>query len=197
MQDALDALLYVLSHPSLYDPDKITLSGFSAGANIALVVAATAGSGALGPDISIAAVASLYGNPFIGLPCPPAPATKYEDGMILNTGMRRFFYNQYLLPGQDRNVLSLSPGLADVGVWPKRVLVACGDADALWGHGRKLVEKLEKGGHKGVEWMGVEGSAHAFDKNVKTEGARAKRARMNEAVAEMIRSATREGRSQG
>ena len=152
-----------------------------------MVVAVTVGSGAVGSDVAVQAVASLYGNPFIGHPTPPAPSAQFDDGIILSGAIRRFFYNCYILPKQNLAVLGLSPGLADVQCWPARVLVACGDADDLYLPGQLLINRLRAAGHPDADFVPVKRSAHAFDKRARSDVTKTKRDEVYASVSAMIR----------
>ena len=186
-QDALDALMYVLTHPSMYDPTRITVSGFSAGANLAMVLAVTHSADPSLPPVR--AVASLYGNSFIDAPRPPAPSPTFDDGTVVRPAIRAWLYKCYLLPDQDRSALGLSPDHAPIDAYPERVLVTCGEADDLHGPGRRLVDWLQGGGHGGAEFVGVTRGAHAFDKGARTDTLRAKRDGVYARVGAMMREA--------
>lgn len=155
--DALDVYAYIASQPTSFDLSHTTLSGFSAGGNLAMGLAVAL------PASAIKGLISIYGNPAIYEVPPPPPFSTFSAGLILPAFIRTFFYQSLILPGVDRMDLRLSPALAGGERWPEEVFVACGEADSLWQPGKDLVAKLEKDGKK-VGWMSVEDSAHAFDK---------------------------------
>ncbi|KAM0752504.1 alpha/beta-hydrolase [Meredithblackwellia eburnea MCA 4105] len=155
--DAVDIFNYVKSQPASFDPSKITLSGFSAGANISAALAVHYG------PLEIKSYVSFYGNPDISTTVPPPQTSEFEQGVNLPGPMRDLFYAAYMLPDQDRADLRLSPILAPIERWPKHVFITCGTADGLWEPGKRLFEKLKEGGVD-VQWMSVEKAAHGFDK---------------------------------
>jgi len=173
--------------PQHYDPTRITVSGFSAGANLAMVLAVTHSADPSLPPVR--AVASLYGNSFIDAPRPPAPSPTFDDGTVVRPAIRAWLYKCYLLPDQDRSALGLSPDHAPIDAYPERVLVTCGEADDLHGPGRRLVDWLQGGGHGGAEFVGVTRGAHAFDKGARTDTLRAKRDGVYARVGAMMREA--------
>ncbi|KAM0754381.1 alpha/beta-hydrolase [Meredithblackwellia eburnea MCA 4105] len=155
--DAEDIYNHLKSEPSVYDLTRVTLSGFSAGANLAMALSISLPAG------TIHSLATFYGNPNISEPLPPSPEAKFTSGVLAPEALRRLSYDCYLLPSQSRTDVRVSPVLAPVNLWPKNVFVTCGRADTLWSHNQALVDYLEKGG-KDVSWISVSGAAHAFDK---------------------------------
>lgn len=163
-QDAQDILTYITTHSSDFDTEHITVSGFSAGANIAMAAAVNS------PKNLIKGLVSIYGNPDM-TKSYPAPSDIYDSGMILPDWMRAFFYRCLVLPSQGRDDTRLSPAYAEIGRWPERCLFACGTADSLHGPGEEMVRKLKAGRGQGVdvEFLSVKREAHAFDKGIKAE----------------------------
>ncbi|KAL8277715.1 hypothetical protein RQP46_009837 [Phenoliferia psychrophenolica] len=157
--DALDAFAYLASQPAEFSLSQVTLSGFSAGGNLAMALAVSL------PPSSIRGLVSIYANPDISTVPAPPPSKTFTAGLILPPFIRSYFYKALILPSVDRTDTRLSPALAGAERWPENVFVACGSADSLWFPGKDLVEKL-KGMGKHVEWMGVEDAAHAFDKGI-------------------------------
>ncbi|KAK4699593.1 hypothetical protein P7C70_g6665, partial [Phenoliferia sp. Uapishka_3] len=159
--DTLDVFAYVIANPTSFAPNKISVGGFSAGANLgmALVVSDSL------PKDSFTSVISFYGNPNISKPTPSPPSKTFTSGILLPDIVRRIFYASYMLPAVDQKNIGLSPFYAPVDRWPKNILITCGEADSLWVPGKELVDKL-KGKGLEVEWHSVPNAAHAFDKGV-------------------------------
>lgn len=65
-------------------------------------------------------------------------------------------------------------------------MVACGEADDLYGPAVKLVQHLRDGGHPDVQFVSACNMAHGFDKRVQTDETRKARDEMYAKVGEMI-----------
>ncbi len=123
VEDAEDAAAWLASGPKTLPPldlDLLTCSGFSAGGNIALVLALK-----LSPR-RCAGLATLYPPTELHLPddkyeykvkVPPNPNFKY--GVRLPRPLNLFFRKAYIVKGTDDNVKWLSPLNAEVEEFPK------------------------------------------------------------------------------
>lgn len=180
---------YIRSHDSDFDTDHLTLSGFSAGANLAMANAVNAPAG------TVKGVVSFYGNTDM-TKSHTAPDEKiYDSGVILPPWLRKFFYACYILPSQDRADPRLSPAFAAVERWPGHVFLACGTADSLHDAGRSMAAHLSAKGHRDASFESIEEEAHAFDKAPKKETPSAKRKeRMYEMAIAMIKRAHSDNR---
>lgn len=156
-QDVEDLVSYLQAHASDFDVEHLTISGFSAGAGLAMANSVNL------PPGTIAGVVSFYGNPDMARSYP-APDKIHDGGVVLPGWLRSFFYKCLILPGQDRTDSRLSAAYASIERWPKHVYVACGAADNLHDAGQILVKNLKAAGHEDVEFLSVEHEAHAFDK---------------------------------
>ncbi|EXJ78016.1 hypothetical protein A1O3_09175 [Capronia epimyces CBS 606.96] len=159
--DAQDVLSYIQNHSSDFDVSRLTIGGFSAGANLAMALAVTS------PPGSIVGLASFYGNTDLTSVYPAPNEKSYDAGTVLPAWLRRFFYRCYVLPNQDRADPRLSPANAPLDRWPKHVFLACGTADSLHEAGRIMIDRLRESGHRDAEFLSVEREAHAFDKSAK------------------------------
>ena len=123
VEDAEDVAAWAASHPSTLPPlelSRLTLSGFSAGGNIALVLSLK-----LGPE-RCSAVSVLYPPTEMHLPTenvqevwrtPPNPNFKY--GVRLPRPVNIFFRQAYIVEGTDDNVPWISPLNAEADQFPK------------------------------------------------------------------------------
>ena len=112
---------WVLSRPSTLPPVKessLTLTGFSAGGNIANVLALR-----LGPD-RVAGLATFYGpsemhyDPMdLQLKVPPRPT--FKAGVRLPKNFNILARQSYIVHGTDDNAPGVSPIRADASAFPK------------------------------------------------------------------------------
>ncbi|KAI5481168.1 hypothetical protein MNV49_005603 [Pseudohyphozyma bogoriensis] len=158
LNDALDATFY------LVDPARsnasLSLSGFSAGGNLAMVVSTIL------PVGLVKTLAAYY--PLTDMTDSrksPIPQSQRHSGVAVPSWVGRFFYSCYRLRDQSKSDPLVSPAFSDVARWPKHVVVVCGDADDLYESARELVERLRSGGVE-AEFVGVDKGGHAFDKRV-------------------------------
>ena len=121
----------------------------------------------LGPE-RVLGLAGIYGQTtFTTSYEAPRPAGESEAGVTLPPAFRKMSYNSYLLPAIDRSQPIVSTLNAPVAAWPRHIFLGVGDCDTLCVPNKLLHEKLEAGGHRGVELMTVEHVNHGFDKMVK------------------------------
>lgn len=180
IQDTEDVYTYLVQKPMQHDVANIFLSGFSAGGNIALAVAAL-----LGPE-RIKGVMGFY--PSVDLTKEhEAPEKDKMTGINIPKDVRSVFYDSYILPDQPRDDPRISPTFADPKSFPRHVYLACGNADALYEPVVTFVEKLKRAGHEDVEFVTLKKEAHAFDKKTK-EGTEPdnQKARMYAGAVDMI-----------
>ena len=171
LHDAEDALTYVVAHPDLYSPTQICLSGFSAGANLALALS----SNPKNPNISsIAAVLAFY--PPTNLSIQPDQKQSPEPLIGKNpipTFVARVFNKSYIRDSTPTNPLISPLFFPDATIWPKNVLVITAGQDTLCKEGEELAERLQREGKKlgdmdrMVKWKRMTGVGHAWDKAVK------------------------------
>lgn len=155
-------------------PTTLAVSGFSAGANLALVAASALQKSILSQreEGKIDAVLAFY--PIVDMTLAPeakrAPRSSSEDdsaGSAAPPHIARMFKACYLPdPGMYADVRA-SPGLADTEDFPDTVVIVTCDGDKLAPEAMALAErlKLEDKKKKVVSEM-VPGVAHGFDKGV-------------------------------
>ncbi|KAM0321656.1 hypothetical protein ACHAQA_010012 [Verticillium albo-atrum] len=156
--DAEDVLAWVSSQPEKFDVSRISVSGFSAGGNLAL--------GASIGQYSIRHVIAVY---------PPTdlsadPKAKYapdSSGKVIPGWMARIFNDAYMPPGVDRKTPLVSPSFAPGAEFPDNVLIVTGACDSLAMEAEALAKKIEAVPGKHVVCERMEGCNHAWDKNYK------------------------------
>ena len=181
IEDITSLVAYVQAYPDLYDPTKLLIGGFSAGANIALGVTVLLGEEAIraGQPHPLQGVVAFYPpvdlsklrtNPDIIPPPHPVP------GVVLTKSMSTFFDACYFCsspnPGEEKRNPYASPAFADVGTFPAKVLLVSCEYDKLRPSSEEFRAKLqtEGGGNIDIRGRCVEGVAHGWDCVIAKEG---------------------------
>ncbi|KKY21643.1 putative esterase lipase [Diplodia seriata] len=162
VHDAEDAVKYVLANPALYDVARLSLSGFSAGANLALACA-----GALPasfPPGTFGSCLAFY--PPTDLTIEPgekkAPDT---TGKPIPATLARLFDECYIPPGVQPSDPRVSPSHADPGNFAgTTVAVLTGACDGLAPEAEALAAKIEEARETRVVRRRFEGCDHGWDK---------------------------------
>jgi len=181
IEDVASLVTYVQAHPDLYDPNKLLIGGFSAGANIALGVSTFLGDEAIrtGKPHPFQGVVAFYPpvnlarrrlDPEIVPPPHPIPGTLITKHMSSLFDACYFFDSPD--PEGDKHKPCASPIFADVGTFPSKVLLITCEYDNLQPSGEKFREKLknEGSGKMDVRGRGVEGVGHGWDSMIRKEG---------------------------
>ena len=158
--DAEDVVGWVLSQSQRFDVSKVALSGFSAGAALALST-----GNAFGPD-KVRAISCLY-PPVDVAPTPPPKPTPYEprSGVYLSPGVVGLFNSSYVPILSTRAEPRFRIRGLDTSRFPNRIFVATGDVDLLFATAKKYFEELaqtEK--NKKITFVAVPKEEHAWDK---------------------------------
>ncbi|KAJ5895052.1 hypothetical protein N7495_006743 [Penicillium taxi] len=172
-EDAEDVVTWIRSQPDRFDLSHLSLSGFSAGGNIALAISSSSSlfkSTEKGNIFNT--VISFYGITDMALETPikPMPDTS-------NFIMRRIFpsfshlcHKCLLMNGADPTDLRMSPGSADPQNFPDHVLIITAAQCSFAIEGEKLAEKIGSldGGIEGklTVCCRMDGCAHGWDKEV-------------------------------
>ncbi|SNX81970.1 related to triacylglycerol lipase [Melanopsichium pennsylvanicum] len=158
--DAEDVVGWVLSQSQRFDVKNVSLSGFSAGAALAL----SAGN-FYGPE-KIRAISCLY--PAINVaPTPPKKPTPYEprSGFYLSPGIVKLLLECYVPILLTRAEPRFRIKGLNTSRFPNRIFVATGDVDLLHDTAKEYFEELarvEKG--KKITFVSVHREEHAWDK---------------------------------
>ncbi|KAJ5894227.1 hypothetical protein N7495_005918 [Penicillium taxi] len=163
INDVEDIIKWVVSQPTEFDISKISISGFSAGANLALVT-----SSVVFKQGTFHSVIAFY---------PPTdlatdPATKVApdtSGKPIPSWMANFFDDAYMPAGLDRKDPTVSPFYA-AGEWfPDRMLFITCARDNLCHEAEALAQKIKAVPGKDVVCMRMDGCDHGWDKHCKPD----------------------------
>ena len=174
VEDCADAILYISKHlvPEYdIDPEAIYLSGFSAGANLALAsvmllqTPSRWGHEVSTPPPRIRGITMFYPV----LDWSLSLSTKYagcsKPDLALPQSLMRLFDQSYLHPRPDLTDLRLSPGIAPdeyIDALPPIHMCLC-EYDVLLTEGLLFGKRLEGRGKK-VSWRVVKEEQHGWDK---------------------------------
>ncbi|KAH8898528.1 alpha/beta-hydrolase [Thozetella sp. PMI_491] len=162
MNDAEDVLRWIASQSGRFDAKRVAVSGFSAGANLALV-AASALRKTLADLVTMVAVTVLY---------PPVdfsimPAAKTLPGVTPPpVFMVEVMYDAYAPGMAPYTDPCLSPALADPADFPPNVAILACEADYLAPEDMALARKLEDGRETVISRV-LGGVDHGFDKGAR------------------------------
>jgi acetyl esterase/lipase len=164
LEDAEDAVLYVLDRPDEYDVKNIAVSGFSAGGNLALAVSSNPLSKILKGTIQ--SVIAFY--PPCNLSVSPYDK-KAPDGSVgtLPPAAANLFNQCYMPPEVDPADPRISVINAEVSNFPRNVLIVTAGKDNLAPEGDALAKKLDVKGERIVTLRHYDEMDHGFDKSKK------------------------------
>jgi acetyl esterase/lipase len=161
--DLKDVVKYVLSQSEDYDANRLSVSGFSAGANLAMGLTT---SGAF-PQNTFRALLAFYPltDLFIdpGLKIQPDPS----GPNVIPVGITRLFHECYFGDHDAKDPL-ISPTYADMTKLPGNVLIVTCAYDTLAPEAEQLADRIEKerGRASNLIRTRFEGVSHAWDKTV-------------------------------
>lgn len=168
-QDAEDVVRWVRSQPERFDLDRLSLAGFSSGANIALAVSSSSAIFSQEkqndkPDV-FRAVLSFYGPTDMALETPDKTIADPSNWI-----MRKIFpsfsrlCHKCLNPGVVNPAdPRMSPSFADPHNFPENILIITAAQCAFAIEGETLAASLESAG-KYVKCRRMDGCAHGWDK---------------------------------
>ena len=159
LNDVEDAVQYILDRLGEYDPKRLAISGFSAGANMALVAASV-----LFPKNTFTAAIAFY--PLTNFATDPAIRGQPDPTIrpALSAGMIAWLTTN-LLQDKDFDLRDprLSPFYADSDAFPQNVLLIAAGADSLSVDTDALYEKLRDREGRKVVYRKMEGCNHGWD----------------------------------
>ncbi|TKY84714.1 hypothetical protein EX895_005794 [Sporisorium graminicola] len=181
VHDAIDIVNYCLSQPHLYDVNRITIGGFSAGAGLALVVGAH-----FGPQ-RIAGVVALYPvTDFIIKPDEyPLPTKHHDSGIIMPGCLTTFFLDAYFVKQEHKQHPLSSVKLADPASFPRLLVVGC-KADTLYTEALEFVASLNNAGRTDVRFISIDNEGHGFDRRPKSPESVERRDKLYKEMIEFI-----------
>ena len=194
VRDIEDAVQWVLQHPEKFDVDRISMTGFSAGGNLALSAAS-----AFGPE-KIKALVSYYApldGSAAGAPVGDAnghhPKSPFRSGVILDSFVFSVFYAAYVPPQCDPGHPNLSVINIPLEKLPDHLFLITGDADSLATESIRFYDNIMENGTRDQKYHSrlliVPNEAHAFDEQPKHPESVHWRDKAYQQSVDMIRSA--------
>ncbi|RHZ45315.1 uncharacterized protein CDV56_103239 [Aspergillus thermomutatus] len=172
--DIEDVVKWVRSQPARFDQAHISLSGFSAGANLALAVASSSllfRSAIKGNEESpFHAVVAFYPSTDLSEPSTAKKQVVKSKFMIrkIFPHFSEFCHSCYRNPREvDMRDPRLLPSYADPARFPKNVLIITTEQDPFTIEGEKLAEKVRMVEGHNVVCHRMEGCSHGWDKEAK------------------------------
>ncbi|OBT52764.1 hypothetical protein VE04_07066 [Pseudogymnoascus sp. 24MN13] len=163
VNDAEDAVKYVLSHPDEYQISHVSLSGFSSGGTLALV------SSTLFPHGTFQSLVGFYPSP--SMAGDPAMRKAPVPGRERPSFWTKVFREAYIR-GKDARDPRISPVFADTTNFPREMLIFTADHDVSATDMEALAERIKTEGHasgRNLVLRRMEDCDHGFDKNKKRE----------------------------
>ncbi|CAG8923617.1 unnamed protein product [Penicillium salamii] len=164
--DAEDVVSWVRSQPERFDLSLVSLSGFSAGANIALAVASSSDIFPVGEKNIFNAVISFYGPMDMSLPTPEKPQADRSNWIMRDIfpPFSHLCHKCLNLDRVDPTDPRMSPIKADPKNFPANVLMITAAQDPFAIEAEKLSEVLNNTEGKYSVSQRMENCAHGWDK---------------------------------
>lgn len=159
--DAEDVVKYVLAHPEQYDVSHISVSGFSAGAALALGLC-----GHTFPKGTFRHVVAFYPPTDISLE-PETKSAPDPAGKPIPDWLARTFNDFYAPHPIDRTEPLLSPAKMETSQFPDKALIITCAYDNLAHEAEAFADKLKEEPGRYVECKRMEGCNHGWDKAYK------------------------------
>ncbi|KAL3428858.1 Alpha/Beta hydrolase protein [Aspergillus tetrazonus] len=159
LEDVEDAVGWVRSQPQHFDISNLTISGFSAGANLALVA-----SSQICPEGTFQRVILFYPTTDFA----KDSAAKFapdQSGSPVPAELLNLFRDCYVPAGVDLHDPRISPSHMDMGRFPSRVLAFTCARDNLCEEVEVLLKKVEGCPGKVVTHFRLDKCDHAWDKS--------------------------------
>lgn len=177
LHDAEDVTRWVLSQGDRFDVSRVSLSGYSAGGNLAIVTSCT-----LGPD-KIRSVSRTQAAPRLSqahVPPSSQTATFYpmvdrsvtpfekrapdSQPMWLMAYLFRYFDRCYTVSDEQGSDPRISVTRVAPERFPRTMWIVCGRSDILHDESQLLIKKLKASGHQDATFVGLPHQLHGFDK---------------------------------
>ncbi|KFY45531.1 hypothetical protein V494_00909 [Pseudogymnoascus sp. VKM F-4513 (FW-928)] len=163
LNDAEDAVKYVIGRPDEYQISHVSLSGFSSGGTLALVVST------LFPHGTFRSLIGFYPSP--SMAGDPATRKAPVPGRERPSFWTKVFREAYIR-GKDARDPRISPVFADTVNFPQEMLIFTADHDVSATDMEALAERIKMEGHasgRNLVLRRMEDCDHGFDKNKKRE----------------------------
>ena len=182
VNDAKDAVEYVLSHPEGYQKSHLSLCGFSSGGTLALVTSTLFPRGTFQSLIGFYPSSGMTGDP--GERKAPVPGRKRRPFWT------KLFREAYIR-GNDPRDPRISPAFADTTNFPPEMLIFTADYDVSATDMEALAERIKTEGHasgRNVVVRRMKDCDHGFDKLKKHENQMQAGREAYDQVAELLKS---------
>lgn len=161
LNDVEDAVNYALGRADEFDLTHLSISGFSAGGNLAIAASAT-----LFPPETFRSLIAFY--PALDLSTDAASKVAPDpSGRVIPVPVARLFNRCYVPPNFDKRDPRISPAFAQLDRVPHRVLMITAEGDSLAAEAEEFAEKLEKQKGWHVVSQRMAGCNHAWDKRTR------------------------------
>ncbi|OGM49603.1 hypothetical protein ABOM_001618 [Aspergillus bombycis] len=164
LEDVEDVVNWVRTQPKKFNLQRIAMSGFSAGGNLALAASST-----LFPPGTFRSVISFYPSVECFLD-PDNLVAPESGGKPLPPFAIRLFKQCYLQSKVDARDPRVSPALADPNRFPTNVLIISAGYDSLAPEAERLAQNLQKHSTRYVVHKRMERCDHGWDKLAKKGG---------------------------
>ncbi|KAJ5766792.1 uncharacterized protein N7511_004408 [Penicillium nucicola] len=161
LNDVEDAIKYVLARPEEFDLTHVSLSGFSAGGNLALAAAAN-----LFPADTFHSLLAYYPVTDLSTDGTQKFAPSRKGGGI-SVSVGRLFNRCYIPSTFDRRDPRISPLFAQADLFPRRLLMITAEMDSLALEAEELAQKIEALPGRHVVRQRMADCNHAWDKRTK------------------------------
>lgn len=162
LNDVEDAVNYALGRRNEFDLAHLSISGFSAGGNLALAASAT-----LFPPGTFRSLIAFY--PALDLSVDAASKVAPDPrGRVIPIPVARLFNRCYVPPNFDKRDPRISPRFAQLDRFPRRMLMITAEGDSLALEAEELAEKIETQPGSYVVRQRMAGCNHAWDKRTQT-----------------------------
>ncbi|PYH43018.1 putative esterase/lipase [Aspergillus saccharolyticus JOP 1030-1] len=171
--DVEDAVRYIQQHPQQFDRARLALSGFSAGANLALAVSAVSDI----PREAIHATVVFYPSCDLAEDFADKAAPDNSSRLKMPAGLSRFFHRCYFpASDEDADDPRISPAFAAPERFPDNLAAITAAQDPYAPEMERLAEAVDALPGRRVVLKRMEHCPHGWDKRAKegTVGAEAK-----------------------
>jgi len=166
LDDVLSVIKYTQTQPEWLDASRLTVGGFSAGANLALLAAASLPKGMVRAVSAWYPPVDLRTHAREGSP-PPIPGDEIPGdgpGQKVSPQLLLKFRQAYLPVDMDRGDPRISPLFCEASAFPPLILVV-GTRDALYSDCVAFQQKLTEAG-VAVDFMAVPRAGHSWERYV-------------------------------
>ncbi|KAI9730209.1 MAG: hypothetical protein M1834_005973 [Cirrosporium novae-zelandiae] len=161
LEDVCDVIEWVFGQPEKFDPEKIALSGFSAGGNLALVASSSSNHGNM-TKAQIRAILAFY--PPTNLSIPPETKQAIAPIQPIPSYVANFIADCYIPPSIQPSDPRISPAFIDASTFPENVLIVTCEGDNLCLEAEELASEIVKSRGNVVNRR-LQGVGHAWDKS--------------------------------